>query len=92
VLLETNLEALLLRKIKIQVDPERPRRQGAHFPDLPPHGVSVGAPEHQHAEPTCVADGGRELWSDRAAHRRLNDWPLNPQTLAKNRLHPPCSD
>jgi hypothetical protein len=76
-LLETNLETLLLRKIKIQVNPERPRRQGAHFPDLLPHRVSVGTPEREHAKPACVADGGRELWSSRAAHRRLNDRQLN---------------
>src|SRR5258707_11314640 len=88
-LFETDLEALLLRKIKIQVDPERPRRQSAHLPDLPPHCVRVGTPEYQHAKPACVADGGRERGADRAAHRRLNDGQLNSQTLAKNRLHPP---
>ena len=89
-LLETDFEALFLRKLKIQVDPEWARGQSAHFPDLTPDRLVVRAPEHEHAEGAGIAYGGRECGTNRAAHRGLNDRHLDSKSCAKSGLHAMC--
>src|SRR5829696_7532183 len=71
-------KALLLREVKVQIDPERPVCKCPRLPELSPDGVSVGSPQHQHAEPAGVANRCRECRTDGSAHRSLDDRHLNP--------------
>src|SRR6476659_2549861 len=86
-LLETDLEAFFLRKVKIQVHAKRPRGQGTHLSDLTPDCVFVRAPEHEHAERAGIAHGGGERGANRAAHRGLDDWHVDPKLRTESGFH-----
>ena len=86
-LFKTGCKALLLREVKVQIDPERPICKRPRLPELSPDGVSVGSPQHQHAEPAGVANRCRECRTDGSAHRSLDDRHLNPEPVTQGSFH-----
>jgi hypothetical protein len=81
-LLKTHREPVFVRKFKVQVHPERARRQSARLADLPSYRIGVGTPKHQHAESAGIAYGSDQSGTDGTSHRGLYDRHFNPKTIA----------